>query len=102
MQAFACRTGGLDQLVCPGRSAYCVATRKRAAPTICVPRRSDAQRAQPISVVTKPRSKDVLAALKEAGEKPVIIGDVTAPWGQKSDAKGKGEANAVKVEGKLG
>ena len=55
-----------------------------------------------VIVVAKPRSKDVLAALKEAGEKPVIIGDVIAPWGQKSDAKGKGEANAVKVEGRLG
>ena len=30
-----------------------------------------------------------------------LIGDVIAPTGEKSDAKGKGEANAVKFEGKL-
>ena len=47
------------------------------------------------------RPDDVLTALKEAGEAPVIIGDVIAPTGEKSDAKGKGEANAVKFEGKL-
>ena len=55
-----------------------------------------------VIVADKKRAKDVMAALKDAGEQPVIIGDVIAPWGQKSDAKGKGEANAVKVEGRLG
>ena len=55
-----------------------------------------------VIVVDKKRAKEVLAALKDAGEAPVIIGDVIAPWGVKSDAKGKGEANAVKFEGELG
>ena len=55
-----------------------------------------------VIVADKARAKDVVAALKAAGEMPAVIGDVIAPWGQKSDAKGKGEANAVKFEGKLG
>ena len=54
-----------------------------------------------VIVADKARADGVLAALKEAGEAPVIIGDVIAPTGEKSDAKGKGEANAVKFEGKL-
>ena len=54
-----------------------------------------------VVIADKARAADVIAALKAAGEHPVIIGDVIAPWGQKSDAKGKGEANAVKVEGQL-
>ena len=52
-----------------------------------------------VVIADKARSDEVLAALRDAGEKPVVIGDVIAPWGQKSDAKGKGEANAVKVKG---
>ena len=55
-----------------------------------------------IIVADKKHAGDVVAALKDAGEKPVIIGDVIKPTGEKSDAKGKGEANAVKFEGKLG
>ncbi len=47
------------------------------------------------------RANDVLTALRASGEAPVVIGDVIAPWGEKSNAKGKGEANAVKVEGRL-
>jgi phosphoribosylformylglycinamidine cyclo-ligase len=54
-----------------------------------------------VIVADKKRAADVIAALKEAGEAPVVIGDVIAPTGEKSDAKGKGEANAVKFEGKL-
>ena len=54
-----------------------------------------------VIVADKVRAKDVVAALKAAGETPAVIGDVIAPWGQKSDAKGKGEANAVKFEGRL-
>lgn len=54
-----------------------------------------------VIVADKARAGDVIAALKDAGEAPVIIGDVIAPTGEKSDAKGKGEANAVKFEGKL-
>lgn len=55
-----------------------------------------------VVIAEKSRAGDVIAALTSAGEAPVIIGDVIAPWGEKSDAKGKGEANAVKVEGQLG
>ena len=55
-----------------------------------------------VVIAGKAHSADVMAALKAAGEHPVIIGDVIAPWGEKSDAKGKGEANAVKFEGRLG
>ena len=54
-----------------------------------------------VVIAEKARASEVLAALKAAGEAPVVIGDVIAPWGQKSDAKGKGEANAVKFEGDL-
>lgn len=54
-----------------------------------------------VIVADKARAGDVMAALEAAGEAPVVIGDVIAPTGEKSDAKGKGEANAVKFEGKL-
>jgi phosphoribosylformylglycinamidine cyclo-ligase len=54
-----------------------------------------------IAVVSKARADDVMAALKSAGEEPVIIGDVIPPTGEKSEAKGKGEAWAVKYDGKL-
>ena len=54
-----------------------------------------------VVIAEKARSSEVMAALQAACETPVIIGDVIAPWGEKSDAKGKGEANAVKVEGQL-
>ena len=54
-----------------------------------------------VIIADKVRATDVLAALKSAGEQPVVIGDVVAPSGQKSDAKGKGEAWAVKFEGTL-
>ena len=40
-------------------------------------------------------------AAKPPAKLPVVIGDVIAPTGEKSDAKGKGEANAVKFDGKL-
>jgi len=54
-----------------------------------------------IAVVSKARSDDVMAALKSAGEEPILIGDVIPPTGEKSEAKGKGEAWAVKYDGKL-
>ena len=54
-----------------------------------------------VVVAEKERAKDVLKALKDAGEAPVVIGDVIGPWGEMSDAKGKGQANAVKFEGAL-
>ena len=46
-------------------------------------------------------SDRVEAALQAAGESPAVIGDVIAPTGEKSDAKGKGTAKAVKCEGRL-
>lgn len=54
-----------------------------------------------VVVADKALTGDVMTALKDAGEAPVIIGDVIAPTGEKNNAKGKGEANAVKFEGKL-
>jgi phosphoribosylformylglycinamidine cyclo-ligase len=54
-----------------------------------------------VLIADKARSAEVVAALKAEGEHPVVIGEVIAPWGEKSDAKGKGEANAVKVVGRL-
>ncbi|MBA2125785.1 phosphoribosylformylglycinamidine cyclo-ligase [Hyphomicrobium methylovorum] len=54
-----------------------------------------------VVVVSRDRSAEVLAALKSAGEDPVVIGDVIPPTGEKSDAKGKGEAWAVKYDGAL-
>jgi phosphoribosylformylglycinamidine cyclo-ligase len=54
-----------------------------------------------IVVVSKSRAGDVIAALTSAGEESVVIGDVVPPTGEKSDAKGKGEAWAVKYDGKL-
>ncbi len=54
-----------------------------------------------IAVVSKAKVDEVIAKLKAAGEQPVIMGDVIPPTGEKSEAKGKGEAWAVKYEGKL-
>lgn len=54
-----------------------------------------------IAVVSKAKVDEVIAKLKAAGEEPMIIGDVIPPTGEKSEAKGKGEAWAVKYEGKL-
>lgn len=47
------------------------------------------------------RANEVIDALKAAGEDSVIIGDVIPPTGEKSEAKGKGEAWAVKYDGRL-
>ena len=54
-----------------------------------------------IVIVGKARADEVIAALKSAGQDPAIVGDVVPPTGEKSDAKGKGEAWAVKYDGKL-
>jgi phosphoribosylformylglycinamidine cyclo-ligase len=54
-----------------------------------------------IAVAAKSRVDDVIAALKSAGEDPIVIGDVIPPTGEKSEAKGKGEAWAVKYDGRL-
>ena len=54
-----------------------------------------------VIVADKARANDVLSALKDAGEYPVVIGSVVAPSGEKSDAKGKGETWAVQFSGRL-
>ncbi|MFA7305796.1 MAG: phosphoribosylformylglycinamidine cyclo-ligase [Hyphomicrobium sp.] len=54
-----------------------------------------------VVVVGKSRTDEVIAALKSAGEDPVVIGDIVPPTGEKSEAKGKGEAWAVAYDGRL-
>jgi phosphoribosylformylglycinamidine cyclo-ligase len=54
-----------------------------------------------IVITDKARADEVVQALKVAGEAPVVLGEIIAPTGQKSDAKGKGEAWAVTYEGRL-
>ncbi len=53
-------------------------------------------------IAAKGRADAVIAALKAAGESPVILGEVEAGRGVKSSAKGKGEAEAVRYSGRLG
>ena len=54
-----------------------------------------------VLIADKLRADSVISALRAAGEQPVIIGDVGPPSGEKSSAKGKGEAWAVKFDGRL-
>lgn len=54
-----------------------------------------------VIVAEKARAAEVVAALKAAGESPVEIGGIAAGTGNKSAAKGKGEAEAVAYMGKL-
>jgi len=54
-----------------------------------------------VVVAARTRADEVLAALRAAGETPVIIGKVEAGRGVKSAAKGKGEAEAVRYSGRL-
>jgi phosphoribosylformylglycinamidine cyclo-ligase len=54
-----------------------------------------------IVIADKARADAVIAALKAAGESPVIIGEAEAGRGVKSSAKGKGEAEAVRYSGRL-
>jgi phosphoribosylformylglycinamidine cyclo-ligase len=54
-----------------------------------------------VVIASKTRAEDVISALRSAGEEPVVIGDVIPPTGEKSEAKGKGEAWAVKYDGRL-
>ena len=55
-----------------------------------------------VVIAAKDRADDVLAALADAGERPVAIGEVERGGGAKSQAKGKGEAEAVRYSGRLG
>ncbi len=54
-----------------------------------------------IVIAEKARAGEVVASLTEAGETPVVLGEIIPPTGERSDAKGKGEAWAVKYEGRL-
>jgi phosphoribosylformylglycinamidine cyclo-ligase len=54
-----------------------------------------------VAVASKARAEDVISALRSAGEEPSVIGDVIPPTGEKSEAKGKGEAWAVKYDDRL-
>ncbi|MGQ0672323.1 MAG: phosphoribosylformylglycinamidine cyclo-ligase [Hyphomicrobium sp.] len=54
-----------------------------------------------IVVAGKARATDVMSALRDAGEAPVVIGDIMPPGGARSSAKGKGDAWAVRYDGQL-
>ncbi|MGE5267995.1 MAG: phosphoribosylformylglycinamidine cyclo-ligase [Deltaproteobacteria bacterium] len=54
-----------------------------------------------VVVADKARAGEVADALTAAGEAPIVLGEIIPPTGEKSDAKGKGEAWAVKYEGRL-
>jgi phosphoribosylformylglycinamidine cyclo-ligase len=54
-----------------------------------------------VVIAAKREADNVLAALRAAGETPTVIGEITAPGGVRSDAKGKGGAWAVNYSGAL-
>jgi len=54
-----------------------------------------------IVVADKARADDVIAALQDAGEAPIRIGEIELGRGIKSEAKGKGLAEAVHYIGRL-
>ena len=54
-----------------------------------------------VVIAEKKRAGEVLAALQATGEAPVVIGAVEAGRGNKTQAKGKGEAEAVRYSGTL-
>ncbi len=54
-----------------------------------------------IVVASKARSGAMLSALEAEGERPIVIGDIISPSGERSAAKGKGNAWAVHYEGAL-
>jgi phosphoribosylformylglycinamidine cyclo-ligase len=54
-----------------------------------------------VVIAERGRADEVLAALHAAGEQPVVIGAVEPGRGVKSNAKGKGEAEAVRYSGRL-
>ena len=55
-----------------------------------------------IVIADASRAAAVVAALREAGETPMMLGTVEPGRGVKSSAKGKGEAEAVRFTGRLG
>jgi phosphoribosylformylglycinamidine cyclo-ligase len=54
-----------------------------------------------VMVVQRGAAEPMMTFLREMGEQPVLIGEVTPPAGERSSAKGKGEAWAVSYEGLL-
>lgn len=54
-----------------------------------------------VAVADARRASDVMSALADAGEAPVVIGTIIPPTGERSDAKGKGDAWAVHYTGAL-
>jgi phosphoribosylformylglycinamidine cyclo-ligase len=54
-----------------------------------------------VVIAGKTEADQVLAALRAAGEAPLVIGEVEPGRGEKSQAKGKGEAWAVRYSGEL-
>jgi phosphoribosylformylglycinamidine cyclo-ligase len=54
-----------------------------------------------VVIAEKAHADEVLAALRAGGEMPVAIGEIEPGRGVKSQAKGKGEAEAVRYSGKL-
>jgi phosphoribosylformylglycinamidine cyclo-ligase len=54
-----------------------------------------------VMVVAKDETDTVVRALQEAGEVPFVIGEIVPPGGERSDAKGKGDAWAVQYTGAL-
>jgi phosphoribosylformylglycinamidine cyclo-ligase len=55
-----------------------------------------------VMVVAKDEAKAVVHTLQEAGEAPFIIGEVVPAGGERSEAKGRGNAWAVQYTGSLG
>ena len=55
-----------------------------------------------VIVAAATKAEAVLAALRAGGENPVVIGETETGRGVKSDAKGKGEAWAVRYSGSFG
>jgi len=54
-----------------------------------------------VAVVASDGADGLVRLLQEWGEAPVVIGEITPPAGERSTAKGKGEAWAVTYEGAL-
>ena len=54
-----------------------------------------------VVVAARARAEEVVSALGQAGESPLVIGEIVPPTGERSAAKGKGEAWAVAYEGRL-
>ena len=55
-----------------------------------------------ILVAAKDAAEAIVGLLKQEGERPVRIGEIEPGRGMKSQAKGKGEAEAVRYSGNLG